>query len=244
MSLFASSQIEPNARPHPVQNDGPCLSFQSIEVSYDGQESLRTRVELIKSVMGGSSDALLKGEVDLAISPQLSPGFLGASPDADTIDCGGACQSSLASSRSEFDLLGPASLLPFGGTGFRCQARSTCGNRRGGSALDGEPGRHVDPGSLHGIWLCLAAGGAYSLGIVGGDAPAVAVVGRWDARGDALPGSGQFGLCRSRDKTSGGDHQEVGRRGISIGTIRILSILMSNPPAPLLALHTVTYCRE
>lgn len=42
-----------------------------------GQESPRTRVELIESVMGGSSDALLKGEVDLAISPQLPPGFLG-----------------------------------------------------------------------------------------------------------------------------------------------------------------------
>ena len=42
-----------------------------------GQESPRTRIELIESVLGGTSDALLKGEADLAISPQLPPGFLG-----------------------------------------------------------------------------------------------------------------------------------------------------------------------
>ncbi|MEO8418682.1 MAG: LysR family transcriptional regulator [Methylophilaceae bacterium] len=42
-----------------------------------GQESPKTRVELIESVLGGTSDALLKGEADLAISPQLPPGFLG-----------------------------------------------------------------------------------------------------------------------------------------------------------------------
>jgi len=40
-------------------------------------ESPYTRVELIESVLGGTSDALVKGEVDLAISPQLPPGFLG-----------------------------------------------------------------------------------------------------------------------------------------------------------------------
>jgi len=42
-----------------------------------GQESPGTRIELIESVLGGTSDALIKGEVDLAISPQLPPGFLG-----------------------------------------------------------------------------------------------------------------------------------------------------------------------
>ena len=42
-----------------------------------GQESPGTRVELIESVLGGTSDALLSGNVDLAISPQLPPGFLG-----------------------------------------------------------------------------------------------------------------------------------------------------------------------
>lgn len=42
-----------------------------------GQESPRTRVELIESVLSGTSEALLQGEVDLAISPQLPPGFLG-----------------------------------------------------------------------------------------------------------------------------------------------------------------------
>ena len=42
-----------------------------------GQESPGTRVELIESVLGGTSDAQLSGNVDLAISPQLPPGFLG-----------------------------------------------------------------------------------------------------------------------------------------------------------------------
>lgn len=42
-----------------------------------GQESPGTRVELIESVLGGTSDALSSGEVDLVISPQLLPGFLG-----------------------------------------------------------------------------------------------------------------------------------------------------------------------
>ncbi len=42
-----------------------------------GRESPGTRIELIESVLGGTSDALLSGEVDLAISPQLPPGFLG-----------------------------------------------------------------------------------------------------------------------------------------------------------------------
>ena len=42
-----------------------------------GQESPRTRIELIESVIGGTADALLKGEADIAISPQPPPGFLG-----------------------------------------------------------------------------------------------------------------------------------------------------------------------
>jgi DNA-binding transcriptional LysR family regulator len=41
------------------------------------EESPGTRVELIESVLGGTSDALLSGNVDLAITPQLPPGFLG-----------------------------------------------------------------------------------------------------------------------------------------------------------------------
>ena len=42
-----------------------------------GLESPNTRIELIESVIGGTSDALLKGEADIAITPQLPPGFLG-----------------------------------------------------------------------------------------------------------------------------------------------------------------------
>jgi DNA-binding transcriptional LysR family regulator len=41
------------------------------------QESPGTRIELIESVLGGTADALLGGQVDLAISPQVPPGFLG-----------------------------------------------------------------------------------------------------------------------------------------------------------------------
>jgi DNA-binding transcriptional LysR family regulator len=42
-----------------------------------GFESPHTRIELIESVIGGTSEALLKGEADIAITPQLPPGFLG-----------------------------------------------------------------------------------------------------------------------------------------------------------------------
>lgn len=42
-----------------------------------GRESPRTRIEVIESVLGGTSEALLKGLADLAISPQMPPGFLG-----------------------------------------------------------------------------------------------------------------------------------------------------------------------
>lgn len=44
-----------------------------------GLESPHTRIELIESVMGGTAEALLKGEVQLAISPQIPPGFSGDS---------------------------------------------------------------------------------------------------------------------------------------------------------------------
>ena len=42
-----------------------------------GLESTHTRIELIESVIGGTSEALLKGQADIAITPQLPPGFLG-----------------------------------------------------------------------------------------------------------------------------------------------------------------------
>lgn len=42
-----------------------------------GLESPHTRIELIESVIGGTPEALLKGEADIAITPQLPPGFLG-----------------------------------------------------------------------------------------------------------------------------------------------------------------------
>jgi len=42
-----------------------------------GVESPQTRVELIESVLGGTPEALLRGEADLAISPQVPAGFLG-----------------------------------------------------------------------------------------------------------------------------------------------------------------------
>ncbi len=42
-----------------------------------GAESPGTRVEVIESVLGGTAEALLKGQADLSISPQAPPGFLG-----------------------------------------------------------------------------------------------------------------------------------------------------------------------
>jgi len=42
-----------------------------------GRESPMTRIELIESVLGGTSDALVNGDADIAISPQLPTGFLG-----------------------------------------------------------------------------------------------------------------------------------------------------------------------
>ena len=42
-----------------------------------GEESPRTRIELVESVLGGTSEALLTGQADLAICPQVPPGFLG-----------------------------------------------------------------------------------------------------------------------------------------------------------------------
>jgi DNA-binding transcriptional LysR family regulator len=42
-----------------------------------GRDSPSTRLELIESVLGGTSDALLTGKADLVISPQVPPGFLG-----------------------------------------------------------------------------------------------------------------------------------------------------------------------
>jgi DNA-binding transcriptional LysR family regulator len=44
-----------------------------------GAESPGTRIELIESVLGGTPEALLTGQADLAISPQTPPGFLGDS---------------------------------------------------------------------------------------------------------------------------------------------------------------------
>lgn len=42
-----------------------------------GMESPHTRIELIESVLGGTSEALLQGQVDLAIASMVPPGFLG-----------------------------------------------------------------------------------------------------------------------------------------------------------------------
>ena len=40
-----------------------------------GKESPHTRIEVIESVLGGTPEALLKGQADLAISPRVPPGF-------------------------------------------------------------------------------------------------------------------------------------------------------------------------
>lgn len=42
-----------------------------------GKESPHTRIELIESVLGGTSEALLSGAADLAIAPRVPTGFFG-----------------------------------------------------------------------------------------------------------------------------------------------------------------------
>lgn len=42
-----------------------------------GEESPRTRITVIESVLGGTTEALLTGQADLAIAPHTPPGFLG-----------------------------------------------------------------------------------------------------------------------------------------------------------------------
>jgi DNA-binding transcriptional LysR family regulator len=42
-----------------------------------GKEAPNTRIEVIESVLGGTPEALLTGQADLAISPQVPTGFLG-----------------------------------------------------------------------------------------------------------------------------------------------------------------------
>jgi DNA-binding transcriptional LysR family regulator len=42
-----------------------------------GTQSPNTRIEVIESVLGGTGEALLQGQADLAISPLVPPGFLG-----------------------------------------------------------------------------------------------------------------------------------------------------------------------
>ena len=42
-----------------------------------GSEAPRTRVEVIESVLGGTSEALLGGHADIAVTPSIPPGFLG-----------------------------------------------------------------------------------------------------------------------------------------------------------------------
>ncbi|MFC7516895.1 LysR family transcriptional regulator [Herbaspirillum sp. GCM10030257] len=43
-----------------------------------GHESPQTRIELVESVLEGTTEALLTGKVDLAIANRVPPGFLGA----------------------------------------------------------------------------------------------------------------------------------------------------------------------
>ena len=42
-----------------------------------GTEAPRTRVEVIESVLGGTGEALLGGQADIAVTPTVPPGFLG-----------------------------------------------------------------------------------------------------------------------------------------------------------------------
>lgn len=51
------------------------LLFDCLE--HFAEEGPRTRIEVLESVLGGTAEALLGGEVDLAIAPRIPRGFLG-----------------------------------------------------------------------------------------------------------------------------------------------------------------------
>ena len=51
------------------------LLFESLAAF--GEESPNTRIEIIESVIGGTTEALLQRRVDLAIGPMIPPGFTG-----------------------------------------------------------------------------------------------------------------------------------------------------------------------
>ena len=42
-----------------------------------GRESPQTRIELFETVIGGTSEALVTGQADIAIGPRMPPGFMG-----------------------------------------------------------------------------------------------------------------------------------------------------------------------
>ncbi len=42
-----------------------------------GRESPQTRIELFETVIGGTSEALVTGQADIAIGPRIPPGFMG-----------------------------------------------------------------------------------------------------------------------------------------------------------------------
>lgn len=49
------------------------MLFQSL--ARFGEESPRTRIEVIETVIGGAPEALLKGQADLALTPHVPPGY-------------------------------------------------------------------------------------------------------------------------------------------------------------------------
>jgi DNA-binding transcriptional LysR family regulator len=91
-----------------------------------GTESPQTRIEVIESVLGGTGEALLQGQADLAISPQDPARVSRRSVDASASDSGGSSGSPVASTETQaLDFARPAYCTGTSWCAIRGQRRST-----------------------------------------------------------------------------------------------------------------------
>ena len=86
-----------------------------------GEESPRTRIEVTESVMGGTSEALLKGVADLAISPAHAARVLRGYPDAHAGRRRRALRSPAAPAGAGDHRTRPAGASAHGGARFRAE---------------------------------------------------------------------------------------------------------------------------
>ena len=123
-----------------------------------GAESPHTRIEVVESVLGGTGEALLQGQADLAISPRVPPGFLGdplmrfrAIPVAHPAHPLHQLQPQADAPRSARP---PAPCR----ARIRQSPRHASAVRGSGPAVDRQQHVDIDPGGEHGLRLRLVPG--------------------------------------------------------------------------------------